>query len=102
MIEQDEHFILIPKGAGKFYKVLKNEIFVETYWGGQIVYRILKQTSTRTFFNRNVYEALRDFIISYAELEGITIDEYVLNNSLNPMQENEDQIDEIVDVFALL
>ena len=28
MIEQDEHFILIPKGAGKFYKVLKNEIFV--------------------------------------------------------------------------
>jgi hypothetical protein len=102
MIEQDEHFILIPKGAGKFYKVLKNEIFVETYWGGQIVYRILKQTSTRTFFNRNVYEALRDFIISYAELEGVTIDEYVLNNSLNPMQENEDQIDEIVDVFALL
>ena len=102
MIEQDEHFILIPKGAGKFYKVLKNEIFVETHWGGQIVYRILKQTSTRTFFNRNVYEALRDFIISYAELEGITIDEYVLNNSLNPMQENEDQIDEIVDVFALL
>ena len=102
MIEQDEHFILIPKGAGKFYKVLKNEIFVETYWGGQIVYRILKQTSTRTFFNRNVYEALRDFIISYAELEGITIDEYVLNNSLNPMQENEDQTDEIVDVFALL
>ena len=102
MIEQDEHFILIPKGAGKFYKVLKNEIFVETYWGGQIVYRILKQTSTRTFFNRNVYEALRDFIISYAELEGITIDEHVLNNSLHPMQENEDQIDEIVDVFALL
>ena len=102
MIEQDEHFILIPKGAGKFYRVPKNEIFVETYWGGQIVYRILKQTSTRTFFNRNVYEALRDFIISYAELEGITIDEYVLNNSLNPMQENEDQIDEIVDVFALL
>ena len=24
----------------------------------------LKQTSTRTFFNSNVYEALRDFIIS--------------------------------------
>jgi len=69
---------------------------------GQIVYRILKQTSTRTFFNRNVYESLRDFIISYAELEGITIDEHVLNNSLHPMQENEDQIDEIVDVFALL
>ena len=102
MIEQDEHFILIPKGAGKFYKVLKNEIFVETNWGGQIVYRILKQTSTRTFFNRNVYESLRDFIISYAELEGITIDEHVLNNSLHPMQENEDQIDEIVDVFAFL
>ena len=102
MIRQNEYFILIPKGAGKFYRVPKNEIFVETYWGGQIVYRIIKQTSTRTFFNRNVYEALRDFIISYAELEGITIDEYVLNNSLNPMHENEDQIDEIVDVFALL
>ena len=53
-------------------------------------------------FNSNVYEALRDFIISQAELEGITIDEHVLNNSLHPMQENEDQIDEIVDVFALL
>lgn len=102
MIRQNEHSILIPKGAGKFYSVLKNEIFVETYWDGRIVYRILKQTSTRTFFNSNVYEALRDFIISYAELEGITIDEHVLNNSLHPMQEDEDQIDEIVDIFALL
>ena len=42
MIRQNEHFILIPKGAGKFYRIPKNEIFVETYWGGHIVYRILK------------------------------------------------------------
>ena len=102
MIRQNEHSILIPKGAGKFYSVLKNEIFVETYWGGLIVYRILKQISTRTFFNNQVYESFRDFIISYAEFEGITIDEHVLNNSLHPMQEYEDQIDEIVDIFAFL
>lgn len=30
MIEQNEYFILIPKGAGKFYRVPKNEIFIET------------------------------------------------------------------------
>ena len=71
MIRQNEHFILIPKGAGKFYRVPKNEIFVETYWGGQIVYRILKQTSTRTFFNEEVCIELRDFIICYAELEEV-------------------------------
>jgi hypothetical protein len=101
MIEQDEHFILIPKGAGKFYKVLKNEIFVETYWGGQIVYRILKQTSTRTFFNEEVCMELRDFIICYAELEGVILDEFVLNNSLQPMQQDDDQIGVVSDLCCL-
>ena len=101
MIEQDEHFILIPKGAGKFYKVLKNEIFVETYWGGQIVYRILKQTSTRTFFNEEVCIELRDFIICYAELEGVILDEFVLNNSLQPMQQDDDQIGVVSDLCCL-
>ena len=101
MIEQDEHFILIPKGAGKFYKVIKNEIFVETYWGGQIVYRILKQTSTRTFFNEEVCMELRDFIICYAELEGVILDEFVLNNSLQPMQQDDDQIGVVSDLCCL-
>ena len=75
---------------------------IENNGGGLIVYRILKQISTRTFFNNQVFESFRDFIISYAEFEGITIDEHVLNNSLHPMQEDEDEIDEIVDIFALL
>ena len=35
MIELDEHFILIPKGAGNFYEIHKNEIFIETSWGGK-------------------------------------------------------------------
>ena len=101
MIRQNEHFILIPKGAGKFYIVPKNEIFVETYWGGQIVYRILKQTSTRTFFNEEVCMELRDFIICYAELEGVTLDEFVLNNSLQPMQQDDDQIGVVSDLCCL-
>ncbi|MDA9552724.1 hypothetical protein N9R53_07325 [Flavobacteriaceae bacterium] len=101
MIRQNEYFILIPKGAGKFYRVPKNEIFVETYWGGQIVYRILKQTSTRTFFNEEVCIELRDFIICYAELEGVTLDEFVLNNSLQPMQQDDDQIGVVSDLCCL-
>ena len=101
MIELDENFILIPKGAGKFYRVPKNEIFVETYWGGQIVYRILKQTSTRTFFNEEVCIELRDFIICYAELEGVILDEFVLNNSLQPMQQDDDQIGVVSDLCCL-
>ena len=101
MIRQNEHFILIPKGAGEFYTVPKNEIFVETYWGGQIVYRILKQTSTRTFFNEEVCIELRDFIICYAELEGVILDEFVLNNSLQPMQQDDDQIGVVSDLCCL-
>ena len=101
MIRQNEHFILIPKGAGKFYRVPKNEIFVETYWDGQIVYRILKQTSTRTFFNEEVCIELRDFIICYAELEGVILDEFVLNNSLQPMQQDDDQIGVVSDLCCL-
>ena len=101
MIEQNEYFILIPKGAGKFYRVPKNEIFIETYWSGQIVYRILKQTSTRTFFNEEVCIELRDFIISYAELEGVILDEFVLNNSLQPMQQDNDQIGVVSDICSL-
>ena len=101
MIRQNEYFILIPKGAGKFYRVPKNEIFVETYWGGQIVYRILKQTSTRTFFNEEVCIELRDFIISYAEFEGVMIDEFVLNNSLQPVQQDNDQLGLVSDILSL-
>lgn len=101
MIRQNEHFILIPKGAGKFYRIPKNEIFVETYWGGHIVYRILKQTSTRTFFNEEVCIELRDFIICYAELEGVILDEFVLNNSLQSMQQDDDQIGVVSDLCCL-
>ncbi|WP_252158862.1 hypothetical protein [Candidatus Arcticimaribacter forsetii] len=101
MIRQNEHFILIPKGAGKFYRVRKNQIFIKTYWGGQIVYRILKQTSTRTFFNEEVYIELRDFIIAYAELEGVILDEFILNNSLQPMQQDNDQIGVVSDICSL-
>ena len=101
MIRQNEYFILIPKVACKFYRVPKNEIFVETYWGGQIVYRILKQTSTRTFFNEEVCIELRDFIICYAEFEGVTLDEFVLNNSLQPMQQADDQIGVVSDLCCL-
>ena len=101
MIKQNEHFILIPKGAGNFYKVPKNEIFIECLWGGKRVYRILKQTSTKTFFNEKVCKELRDFIISYAELEGVMLDEFVLNNSLQPVQQDNDQLGVVSDVFSL-
>ena len=53
-----------------------------------MVYRTLKQTSTKTFFNEKVCKELRDFIISYAELEGVMLDEFVLNNSLQPVQQD--------------
>ena len=101
MIELDEHFILIPKGAGNFYEIHKNEIFIETSWGGKMVYRILKQISTRTFFNEEVCIELRDFIICYAEFEGVTLDEFVLNNSLQPMQQDDDQIGVVSDLCCL-
>ena len=101
MIELDEDFILIPKGAGNFYEIHQNEIFIESSWGGKIVYRILKQISTRTFFNEEVCIELRDFIISYAELEGVILDEFVLNNSLQPMQQNDDQIGVVSDLCCL-
>ena len=66
-------------------------------------HNFFKTTKTRlNVFNDQVFESFRDFIISYAEFEGITIDEHVLNNSLHPMQEDEDKIDEIVDILALL
>ena len=101
MIKQNEHFILIPKGAGNFYEIHKNEIFIESSWGGKMVYRILKQTSTKTFFNEKVCKELRDFIISYAELEGVMLDEFVLNNSLQPVQEDNDQLGVVSDIFSL-
>ena len=101
MIRQNEHFILIPKGAGNFYEIHQNEIFIESSWGGKIVYRILKQISTRTFFNEEVCIELRDFIISYAELEGVILDEFVLNNSLQPVQQDNDQLGIVSDVFSL-
>ena len=101
MIEQDENFILIPKGAGNFYKIHKNEIFIESCWGGKIVYRILKQISTKVFFNEEVYKELRDCIISYAEFEGVILDEFVLNNSLQPLQQDNDQLGVVSDIFSL-
>jgi len=66
-----------------------------------MVYRILKQTSTKTFFNEKVCKELRDFIISYAELEGVMLDEFVLNNSLQPVQEDNDQLGVVSDIFSL-
>ena len=101
MIRQNEHFILIPKGAGNFYEIHKNEIFIECYWGEKMVYRTLKQTSTKTFFNEKVCKELRDFIISYAELEGVMLDEFVLNNSLQPVQQDNDQLGVVSDIFYL-
>ena len=101
MIEQDENFILIPKGAGNFYEIHKIEIFIESSWGGKVVYRILKQISTKAFFNEEVYKELRDFIISYAELEGVMLDEFVLNNSLQPVQQDNDQLGVVSDMFSL-
>tara|TARA_B110000858_G_C17580488_1_gene371018 strand:+ start:387 stop:704 length:318 start_codon:yes stop_codon:yes gene_type:complete len=101
MIRQNEHFILIPKGAGNFYEIHKNEIFIECSWGEKMVYRILKQTSTKTFFNEKVCKELRDFIISYAELEGVMLDEFVLNNSLQPVQQDNDQLGVVSDIFYL-
>ena len=101
MIELDENFILIPKGAGNFYEIHQNEIFIESSWGGKIVYRVLKQISTKVFFNEEVYRKLRDFIISYAELEWVILDEFVLNNSLQPVQQDNDQLGIVSDVFSL-
>jgi len=101
MIELDENFILIPKGAGNFYEIHKNEIFIESSWGGKMVYRILKQISTKSFFNEEVYKELRDFIISYAELEGVMLDEFVLNNSLHPVQQDNDQLGVVSDLCCL-
>ena len=101
MIEQDENFILVPKGAGNFYEIHKIEIFIESSWGGKMVYRILKQISTKAFFNEEVYRKLRDFIISYAELEGVMLDEFVLNNSLQPVQQDNDQLGVVSDMFSL-
>ena len=101
MIKQNKHFILIPKGAGNFYEVPKDEIFIECLWGGKRVYRILKQTSTRIFFNEKVCKELRDFIISYAEFEGVMIDEFVLNNSLQPVQQDNDQLGLVSDILSL-
>ena len=101
MIELDENFIYVPKGAGNFYEIHKIEIFIESSWGGKVVYRILKQISTKAFFNEEVYRKLRDFIISYAELEGVMLDEFVLNNSLQPVQQDNDQLGLVSDVLSL-
>ena len=101
MIELDENFIYVPKGVGNFYEIHKIEIFIESSWGGKMVYRILKQISTKAFFNEEVYRKLRDCIISYAELEGVILDEFVLNNSLQPVQQDNDQLGTVSDVFSL-
>ena len=101
MIELDENFIYVPKGAGNFYEIHKIEIFIESSWGGKVVYRILKQISTKAFFNEEVYRKLRDFIISYAELEGVILDEFVLNNSLQPVQQDNDQLGLVSDILSL-
>ena len=101
MIELDENFIYVPKGAGNFYEIHKIEIFIESSWGGKMVYRILKQISTKSFFNEEVYKELRDFIISYAELEGVMLDEFVLNNSLHPVQQDNDQLGVVSDLCCL-
>ena len=101
MIELDENFIYVPKGAGNFYEIHKIEIFIESSWGGKMVYRILKQISTKAFFNEEVYRKLRDCIISYAELEGVILDEFVLNNSLQPVQQDNDQLGLVSDILSL-
>ncbi len=82
-------------------KFTKMKSLLRASWGGKIVYRILKQISTRTFFNEEVCIELRDFIISYAELEGVILDEFVLNNSLQPMQQDDDQIGVVSDLCCL-
>ena len=101
MIELDENFILIPKGAGNFYEIHQNELIIESSWGGNMIYRVIKQISTKAFFNEEVYRKLRDFIISYAELEGVILDEFVLNNSLQPVQQDNDQLGVVSDIFYL-
>ena len=48
MIELDENFIYVPKGAGNFYEIHKNEIFIESSWGGKMVYTSSSQHKSLT------------------------------------------------------
>lgn len=95
-MKEDEYFILVPKGYGRYAELLKECVFEEENRGGLVVYRLVKHISTRSYYTHELSIEFREFLIAYAEREGITIDEYILNNSIEPeVIENKEFIDEI-------
>ena len=92
-MKENEYYILVPKGYGRFAELRKEYVFEEENRDGLVVYRLVKHISTRSYYTPELSIEFREFLIAYAEREGITIDEYILNNSISP------DTDEISDIF---
>jgi len=97
-MKEDEYFILVPKGSGRYAELRKEYVFEEENRDGFVVYRLVKHISTRSYYTPELSIELRKFLIAYAEREGITIDEYVLNNSIAP--DNDEIPDFINEVYS--
>jgi hypothetical protein len=97
-MKEDEYFILVQKGCGRYAELRKDHVFEEENRGGLVVYRLVKHISTRSYYTLELSIEFREFLIAYAEREGITIDEYVLNNSIAP--DNDETPDFVNEVYS--
>ena len=95
-MEENQYFILVPKGYGLYAELCKENVFYKGMRNGIVVYDLVKHISTKSYYTHELSIEFRRFLIVYAEREGITIDEVVLDNSIEPeVIENKEFIDEI-------
>ena len=97
-MQEDEYFILVPKGYGRYAELRKEYVFEKENRDGLIVYRLVKHISTRSYYTPELSNEFREFLVAYAEREEIKIDEYVLNNSIAP--DNDEIPDFINEVYS--
>ena len=88
-MNENQYFILVPNGCGRYAKLRKENIFDKLIRNGLEVYDLVKHISTRSYYTPELAIEFRQFLMTFAERQGITIDEDILNNSIKP-EENQD------------
>jgi len=97
-MEENQYFILVPKGYGRYAELCKENVFYKGIRNRIVVYDLVKHISTKSYYTHELSIEFRRFLIAYAEREGITIDEVVLDNSIPP--DNEEIPDFINEVYS--
>lgn len=91
-VAENEDFILVDNGYGRYIELDKNGIFHKMKNHDIEVYDLIHHMSNRSYYTSKLSISFWKFLIAYAEREGITIEEDVLNNSIEPEEYCDDKL----------